>query len=89
MWFEYRHGISAYLSLVTGPIAPFNDKASDMARYFHSLGLYFSCQIRSAATLNLAAMHTDSSLGRLSPVRDSHGATKDVEPSFTATEKRS
>jgi hypothetical protein len=42
-----RHGISAYLSLA-GPIAPFNDKASDMARYFHSLGLYFPCQIGSA-----------------------------------------
>jgi hypothetical protein len=41
-----RHGISAYLSLLT--IAPFNDKASDTARYFHSLGPYFPCQIRSA-----------------------------------------
>jgi nucleoside phosphorylase len=50
-WFEYRHGISAYLPLVTGPVAPFNDKASDMARYFHSLGLYFPCQIGSAKVL--------------------------------------
>jgi hypothetical protein len=50
-WYEYRHGISAYLPLVTGPKAPFNDKASDMARYFHSLGLYFPCQIGSAKVL--------------------------------------
>jgi hypothetical protein len=42
------YGISAYLALVTGPIAPFDDKASDTARYFHSLGLYFPCQIGSA-----------------------------------------
>jgi hypothetical protein len=41
------YGISGYLSLATGPIAPFNE-ASDMARYFHSLGLYFPCQIGSA-----------------------------------------
>jgi hypothetical protein len=27
-------------------------------------------------------------LGRLSPVRDARGATKDVEPAFTAKEKR-
>jgi hypothetical protein len=42
------HGISAYLSLVTNPVAPFNDKASDLARYLHSLGLYFPCQTGSA-----------------------------------------
>jgi hypothetical protein len=42
------YGISGYVSLVSGPIAPFNDKASDTARYFHSLGLYFPCQIGSA-----------------------------------------
>ena len=47
--------------------------------------------IQSAATLKPAVTHIDSGfkLGRLSPVRDSHGATVDVEPSFTAKEKRS
>jgi Phosphorylase superfamily len=44
-WYEYRHGISAYLPLVTGSRAPFNDSSSDMARYYHSLGLYFPCTI--------------------------------------------
>ena len=47
--------------------------------------------IQSAATLKPAVTHIDSGfkLGRLSPVRDSHGATEDVEPSFTTKEKRS
>jgi nucleoside phosphorylase len=50
-WYEYRHGISAYIPLVTGAKAPFNDKSSEMARYYHSLGLYFPCQIGSAKVL--------------------------------------
>ncbi len=81
-----RHGISAYLSLVTSPIAPLNDKASDTARYFHSLGLHFPCQIGSAKARQPSTWQsptlTDSGfkLGRLSPVLDSHGATEDVEP---------
>ena len=44
-WYEYRHGIEAYLPLVTGAKSPFNDHSSEMARYYHSLGLYFPCQI--------------------------------------------
>ncbi len=50
-WYEYRHDIASYLALVTGGVAPFNDKATDMARYFHSLGLYFPVQIGSAKVL--------------------------------------
>jgi hypothetical protein len=50
-WFEYRHGIAAYLPLVTGAKSPFNDSSSEMARYYHSLGLYFPCQIGSAKVL--------------------------------------
>jgi hypothetical protein len=46
--------------------------------------------IHTAATLKPAVTHNDSGfkLGRLSPVRDSHGATEDVEPLITAKEKR-
>ena len=50
-WYEYRHNIATYLPLVTGGRAPFNDKAADMARYYHSLGLYFPCRIGSARVL--------------------------------------
>ncbi|HEV2186399.1 MAG TPA: hypothetical protein VGR70_04285, partial [Stellaceae bacterium] len=38
-WYEYRHGIASYIPLVTGGRAPFNDRAADMARYYHSLGV--------------------------------------------------
>jgi len=44
-WYEYRHNVAAYIPLVTGAKAPFNDKSSEMARYYHSLGLYFPCTI--------------------------------------------
>jgi uridine phosphorylase len=50
-WYEYRHDIDAYLHLVTGSKAPFNDPSKEMARYYHSLGLYFPCQIGSAKVL--------------------------------------
>lgn len=50
-WYQYRHGVNDYIPLVTGPRAPFNDKAADMARYFHSLGLYFPCKIGNARVL--------------------------------------
>ena len=50
-WYEYRHGIEAYLPLVTGAKSPFNDHSSEMARYYHSLGLYFPCQIGTAKVL--------------------------------------
>jgi nucleoside phosphorylase len=50
-WYEYRHGVDAYLPLVTGAKSPFNDQSTEMARYFHSLGLYFPCQIGGAKVL--------------------------------------
>jgi hypothetical protein len=48
-WYEYRHNVANYAPLVTGAKAPFNDRGADMARYYHSLGLYFPCTIRGRA----------------------------------------
>ena len=50
-WYEYRHDVAQYVPLVTGGRAPFNDRAADMARYYHSLGLYFPCTIGKARVL--------------------------------------
>jgi hypothetical protein len=50
-WYEYRHQVADYVPLVTGHRAPFNDKTPDMARYFHSLGLYFPCTVGNARVL--------------------------------------
>ena len=50
-WYEYRHDMAAYIPLVTGKTAPFNDSSAEMQRYYHSLGLYFPCQIGSAKVL--------------------------------------
>jgi nucleoside phosphorylase len=50
-WYEYRHGVADYIPLVTGARAPFNDRQADMARYYHSLGLYIPCTIGSAKVL--------------------------------------
>jgi nucleoside phosphorylase len=59
-WYEYRHGVANYVPLVTGGTAPFNDKRSDMARYYHSLGLYFPCTIGGARVLLFkSGLHLD------------------------------
>ncbi len=50
-WYEYRHNVAAYIPLVTGKTAPFNDSSAEMQRYYHSLGLYFPGQIGSAKVL--------------------------------------
>ena len=50
-WYQYRHNVDAYVPLVTGPRAPFNDRRVDMARYYRSLGLYFPCTIGDARVL--------------------------------------
>ncbi len=50
-WYQYRHDIASYVPLVTGPVAPFNDKRPAMARYYHSLGLYFPCRVGAARVL--------------------------------------
>jgi len=51
LWYEYRHNVADYIPLVTGARAPFNDRAADMVRYFHSLGLYMPCTIGNARVL--------------------------------------
>jgi hypothetical protein len=59
-WYEYRHGVSAYIPLVTGQKAPFNSSVADMVRYRHSLGLYFPCQIGKARVLLFkSGLHLD------------------------------
>ena len=50
-WYEYRHNVADYMPLVTGTRAPFNDRAADMTRYFHSLGLYMPSTIGGARVL--------------------------------------
>jgi len=59
-WYEYRHNVAAYVPLVTGSKAPFNDKSSEMARYYHSLGLYFPCSIGAKRVLLFkSGLHLD------------------------------
>jgi nucleoside phosphorylase len=59
-WYEYRHDVASYIPLVTGATAPFNDKQADMARYYHSLGLYFPCRIGKARVLLMkSGLHLD------------------------------
>lgn len=59
-WYEYRHDISSYIPLVTGGRAPFNDRSKEMARYYHSLGLYFPCRIGNARVLLIkSGLHLD------------------------------
>jgi len=59
-WYEYRHNVQSYIPLVTGPKAPFNDPQADMARYYHSLGLYFPCRIGTARVLLIkSGLHLD------------------------------
>jgi Papain family cysteine protease len=68
-WYEYRHNVDSYVSLVTGSRSPFNDKSSDMARYYHSLGLYFPCRIGDARVLLFkSGLHLDYD-GPAAPVR--------------------
>jgi hypothetical protein len=50
-WYEYRHNVADYIPLVTGKEAPFNDSQAEMARYYHSLGLYFPCTIGAKRVL--------------------------------------
>lgn len=59
-WYEYRHDVASYAPLVTGAKAPFNDSSADMARYYHSLGLYFPCTIRDRRVLLFkSGLHLD------------------------------
>jgi hypothetical protein len=68
-WYEYRHNVDAYVPLVTGGRAPFNDRSAEMARYYHSLGLYFPCTIGGARVLLVkSGLHLDYD-GPAAPVR--------------------
>jgi hypothetical protein len=68
-WYEYRHGIATYIPLVTGARAPFNDQSKEMARYYHSLGLYFPGRIGKARVLLFkSGLHLDYD-GPATPVR--------------------
>jgi nucleoside phosphorylase len=68
-WYEYRHGVADYIPLVTGGDAPFNDKSAEMARYYHSLGLYFPCTVGNAKVLLFkSGLHLDYD-GPHTPVR--------------------
>jgi nucleoside phosphorylase len=59
-WYEYRHNVQSYIPLVTGDMSPFKDKTPDMARYYHSLGLYFPCRIGKARVLLMkSGLHLD------------------------------
>ncbi len=50
-WYPYRHDVETYIPSVTGAKAPFNSLFAEMARYRHSLGLYFPCRIGAARVL--------------------------------------
>ena len=68
-WYEYRHNVAAYLPLVSGSMSPFLDASTEMARYYHSLGLYFPCRIGSARVLLFkSGLHLDYD-GPKTPVR--------------------
>ena len=59
-WYEYRHNVASYAPLVTGAKAPFNERSADMARYYHSLGLYFPCTIGGQRVLLFkSGLHLD------------------------------
>jgi len=59
-WYEYRHQVDTYVPLVTGAKAPFNSSDPDMARYYHSLGLYFPCTIGTKRVLLFkSGLHLD------------------------------
>ena len=68
-WYKYRHGVSNYIPLVTGRRSRFNDTSHDMARYYHSLGLYLPCKIGNARVLLFkSGLHLDYD-GPATPVK--------------------
>ena len=68
-WYLYRHDVGQYIPLVTGAKSPFNDDSSDMARYYHTLALYFPCQIGKAKVLLMkSGLHLDYD-GPATPVK--------------------
>jgi nucleoside phosphorylase len=85
-WYEYRHNVDSYVPLVTGSRAPFNDRSADMARFYHSLGLYFPCRVGEARVLLLkCGLHLDYD-GPATPVRQLIGEiTQTVSPKLFIT----
>lgn len=68
-WYEYRHNVGAYTTIVTGKLAPFNATDARDARYYHSLGLYFPCTIGKARVLLIkSGLHLDYDLQEVAPV---------------------
>jgi len=68
-WYEYRHNVNAYIPLVTGPKAPFNDPNPKYARTYHSMGLYFPCTIgKTKVLLFKSGLHLDYD-GPATPVK--------------------
>ena len=85
-WYEYRNDIAQYIPLVTGGKAPFNSREADMARYYHSLGLYFPCTIGSARVLLIkSGLHLDYD-GPATPLRQLvQGIAQTVAPKIFIT----
>jgi nucleoside phosphorylase len=68
-WYSYRHNVAQYIPLVTGVKAPFNENTPEMARYYHTLALYFPCQIGKAKVLLMkSGLHLDYD-GPATPVK--------------------
>ena len=68
-WYEYRHNVDAYIPLVTGHKAPFNDPNPKYARTYHSMGLYFPCTIgKTRVLLFKSGLHLDYD-GPATPVK--------------------
>jgi hypothetical protein len=85
-WYEYRNDIARYIPLVTGGKAPFNSRQADMARYYHSLGLYFPCTIGGARVLLIkSGLHLDYD-GPATPLYQLvQGITQTVAPKIFIT----
>jgi len=85
-WYEYRNDIAQYIPLVTGGNAPFNSREADMARYYHSLGLYFPCTIGGARVLLIkSGLHLDYD-GPATPLRQLvQGIAQTVAPKIFIT----
>jgi hypothetical protein len=85
-WYEYRNDIAQYIPLVTGSNAPFNSREADMARYYHSLGLYFPCTIGGARVLLIkSGLHLDYD-GPATPLRQLvQGIAQTVAPKIFIT----
>lgn len=68
-WYEYRHNVNAYIPLVVGHKAPFNNPDPKYARTYHSMGLYYPCTIgKTKVLLFKSGLHLDYD-GPATPVK--------------------